>query len=284
MHFYGLIETCTGRDAGTAIQDLQTLFIMGGEKWPSNQEITQILSSNRSEQELEMWLVDEASSKNAGFYFSVPMEYTNENKGHASKRLPRIWRRIDLVSQNKSTLVSWNKTKNQSDPTDDEVEIYGEDTGTDHFHVVSVVNDDDNNAEVKVGINGVECCDHDGFEIDCIAGVMCEADVEIVVQRKSNEMHDNRNKNLESKTTSNQDSAKKKTLNARRRPKKISRNKPCPCGSRKKYKACCHPGAKQKRQSQLAKIDRETIAASDHNFCNVDVDDDDDTTATFMII
>ena len=40
------------------------------------------------------------------------------------------------------------------------------------------------------------------------------------------------------------------------RPKRrtISKNKPCPCGSKLKYKACCHPGVKLRKQRRMERL------------------------------
>merc|ERR1712164_123814 len=41
-----LTMDAAGRDAGVAIQELQTLFITNGEKWPNHDEIATLLSAN----------------------------------------------------------------------------------------------------------------------------------------------------------------------------------------------------------------------------------------------
>ncbi len=38
----------------------------------------------------------------------------------------------------------------------------------------------------------------------------------------------------------------------RRRDPKIGRNEPCPCGSGRKFKACCWRAGEQKRQQEIA--------------------------------
>ncbi len=153
----------------TAVRELQTLFVMGGEAWPSEEEVLAANGKggdgsdddcgggdeNDDDDECEMWLVDETASKNAAFWFGpgfglgvglglgpvvggnnddaadVAGDEHRRDHAHEGERGPRgVWRRIDLPPARTPLALFDRRFAHVPDPADDEEEVYGKATGT----------------------------------------------------------------------------------------------------------------------------------------------------------
>eukprot|EP00750_Incisomonas_marina_P005416 INCI13939.1.p1 GENE.INCI13939.1~~INCI13939.1.p1 ORF type:complete len:632 (+),score=143.46 INCI13939.1:58-1953(+) len=244
-----------GGDVGAAVQELQTIFVMGGEVWPTDEQLNQAeeahIDDPDGEGSCEMWLVDESASKNTEFFFGSGFGIKD---GFASEQ--RVWRRIDLprVSNMAPGLDAYLTARSllpsaTVDPQDDEEEVYGRNTGTMYFEVAQIVKDDDEQ-------------DNDGSDDDNSDGNEDDDD-EVVVPWSGDDPFENESTGANdggggtAKVSSTHSHPKPSAVKAtadRRRPRTISRNKPCPCGSKLKYKACCHPGVRLRRQRRLERL------------------------------
>lgn len=256
-----------GGDVGAAVQELQTIFIMGGEVWPTDEQLNQAEEAEfvnddpiDGEGSCEMWLVDESASKNTDFFFGSSF---GEKGGYRSDQ--RVWRRIDLPRVSSSTapgldayLTARSLLPSAAvDPQDDEEEVYGRNTGTMYFEVAQIVKDDNEND--NDGSDGDHSDGHEDEDDDD------DDDGEVVVPWSGDDpletgatgQNDGGGGSAKA-SSSTQSNAKKpgavKVTAQRRRPRTISRNKPCPCGSKLKYKACCHPSVRLKRQRRLERL------------------------------
>ena len=158
-----------GRNVGAAVQELQTLFICGGEKWPMEEELRAADAdwedddNDDNEPVVEMRLVDESASKNMAFWFSVcsqvapvPPELDSgsgsESESEQTPIVPRVWRRIDLRQAKRPQPKSvWSFRQADANapelqPVDDEQEVYGRESGTVHYEVLQMVHEDGGSA------------------------------------------------------------------------------------------------------------------------------------------
>lgn len=193
---------------------------MGGEKWPTEEDLNNDGSSDIDADQVRTFLVDAHGCKNAIFFFNIDPDV-------------KVWRRVDIPAAPRG-LARFRPKVEVVDHQDDESEIYDRVSGLQHYEVIQIVTE-----------HGGEDDESDSDSEDDT--------VEIVVPME--DVGDNNDNNGHTTAVQTETEAVAKTAPARRRrPKTISRNKPCPCGSRLKYKACCHPGVKLRKQRRLERL------------------------------